>query len=136
MVDPDILARKTGQIVHHCDRLARRATLEPADLAGDEDLSNAVLMDLQQAVQACIDLAVHVCVDEAIGTPAHSAQAFDLLAREGVIPEALASRLTGAVGLRNLIVHQYADLEYERVIGAMRSGLDDLRRFALAMHAR
>lgn len=133
MVDADILRRKTEQVLHHCERLARRADLTAGRLAADEDLSNTVLMDLQQAIQACIDLAVHVCVDERLGAPATPADAFALIARHGAIDEALAQRLTGAAGLRDLIVHQYTVIDRERIVQVIDNDLDDLRRFVAAL---
>lgn len=134
MVDADVLRSKTERVLHHCERLARRRDLGADELAADEDLRNAVLMDLQQAIQACIDLAAHACADDALGAPATAAEAFALLARHGRVDETLARRLTGAAGLRNLIVHQYADIELERVLRIVREDLDDLRRFVVAFH--
>jgi uncharacterized protein YutE (UPF0331/DUF86 family) len=135
LVEADLLRRKTEQVLHHCDRLARRAALTAAQLAADEDLCNAVLMDLQQAIQACIDLAAHACVDDRLGAPATSADAFALLARHGVIDETLARRLTGAAGLRNLIVHQYTTIDLERMVQVIGNDLDDLRRFVAALRS-
>lgn len=46
-----------------------------------------------------------------------------------------ARRLTGAAGLRNLIVHEYADLEVDRVVQVIENDLDDLRRFVASLRA-
>jgi uncharacterized protein YutE (UPF0331/DUF86 family) len=83
LVDPDLLRSKTERVLHHVERLRRRASLSAEALRGDEDLYNAVLMDLQQAIQACIDLALHACVDENLGAPAGPAEAFAMLAPRG-----------------------------------------------------
>ena len=115
MVDADVLRRGTERVLHHCERLARRPALSASLLRDDEDVRNTVLMDLQQAIQACIDLAARQCVDDALGAPASAAEAFALIARHGLIDEVLARRMTGAAGLRNLIVHQYGDIDLERV---------------------
>ncbi|MCB1748998.1 MAG: DUF86 domain-containing protein [Gammaproteobacteria bacterium] len=135
MVDADILRRKTAQVLHHAARLEHRAELDAATLASDEDLANAVLMDIQQAIQGCIDLAAHACADDDLGAPANAAEAFALIARAGLIDTALATRLTAAAGLRNLIVHQYASLDYARVLDAARAGLADLRALVAALAA-
>ena len=78
---------------------------------------------------------MHVCVDDALGAPGASADAFALIARRGTIDDVLARRLTGAAGLRNLIVHQYADIDLERILRIIRTDLDDLRRFVAAMRS-
>ncbi|CAN5328149.1 hypothetical protein BH24PSE2_BH24PSE2_01520 [soil metagenome] len=91
-------------------------------------------MDLQQAIQGCIDLAVHACVDDNLGAPAGAAEAFALLAQNQRIGEALQLRLTGAAGLRNLIVHRYAEIDAEKILGVLQHDLTDLERFASQMH--
>ncbi|NIR31472.1 MAG: DUF86 domain-containing protein [Gammaproteobacteria bacterium] len=103
------------------------------ELAADEDRLNVVLMDLQQAIQGCIDLAVHACADEALGAPAGPGDAFALLARAGRIDAGLAERLTGAAGLRNLIVHRYASVETDKVLAVIRDDLGDLEAFVAAL---
>jgi len=134
MVDADILRRKAERVLHHCERLERHPLPTAKSLEADEDRRNAALMDLQQAIQGCIDLAAHVCVDEALGAPATPADAFALIARKGHIDESLMLRLAGAAGLRNLIVHQYTDIDTERIVRVIRNDLEDLRRFVAAFH--
>lgn len=129
LVDPDLLRSKTERVLHHVERLRRRASLGAEALRGDEDLYNAVLMDLQQAIQACIDLALHACVDENLGAPAGPAEAFAMLARAGRIDASLRVKLTGAAGLRNLIVHRYSDIDTQRILQVIKEEIGDLERF-------
>lgn len=133
MVDQDLLRRKTAQVLHHVARLRARADLSAERIAADEDLWNTLAMDLQQAIQACIDLVVHACVDDGLGTPGGPAEAFALLARHGRIDAALAERLTGAAGLRNLIVYRYADLDTGRLLAVIRNDLGDLEALLRAL---
>ena len=133
MVDRDVLRGKTERVLHHVARLRTRAPLDPAALAADEDLLSLVTMDLQQAVQACIDLAVHACADDDLGLPSGPADAFARLARAGYLGETLATKLSGAAGLRNLIVHRYGDLDCVRLAAVVRDELPDLEAFVAAM---
>lgn len=135
MVDRDLLRRKTAQILHHVARLRRHSALDAAELRRNEDLLNTILMDLQQAIQACLDLAVHVCVDDKLGAPANAGEAFALLHRAGRIDAALQQRLTGAAGLRNLIVHQYVEIDTARILNVIQNDLGDLERLASQMNA-
>jgi uncharacterized protein YutE (UPF0331/DUF86 family) len=135
MVDREILEQRSAHVLHHLSRLSARRDLEPARLRADEDLWNAVLMDLQQAIQGCIDLATHRCVDEQLGSPTSAGEAFALLARAGRVSGELAVKMTGAAGLRNLIVHQYAVLDVEIIVSIIRTDLGDLEDFLRAMSA-
>lgn len=135
MVDKDIVLRKSEAIEHHASRLRAKLPLEAAALEADESLRNDVYFDLLQAIQASIDLAVHACTHESLGVPESPAVAFALLARHRVIPEPLSFRLARAAGLRNLIVHSYADILAPRVVEAIAAGLSDFDAFAGALRA-
>jgi len=134
VVDRDLLRRKSARVLHHVARLRDRTPVMAQTLSGDEDLANLVAMDLQQAIQGCIDLALHVCVDEELGAPAGAGAAFALLARRGLISEQLLSRLLGACALRNIIVHQYIDPDFERLCAVVRDDLGDLESFIAALN--
>lgn len=133
MVDREILEQRTAHVLHHVARLRARRDIEAAALRTDEDLWNAVLMDLQQAIQGCIDLATHACVDDRLGSPTSAAEAFELLGRAGRLDDALVGKLAGAAGLRNLIVHQYAVLDADIVVSIIRGDLGDLETFLRAV---
>ncbi|MBI4815779.1 MAG: DUF86 domain-containing protein [Deltaproteobacteria bacterium] len=136
MVDRDVLRRQAIRVAHHVARLRARPGVDARALSANEDLWQLVLMDLVQAIQACIDLATHVVADERLGISSNAAHAFDLLARAGRIDAPLAQRLAGASGLRNLIVHQYADLDHGPVLSMLADGLDDLEAFVAAISRR
>jgi uncharacterized protein YutE (UPF0331/DUF86 family) len=133
VVDEEVLRGRTAHVLHHVERLRGRVGLTAAGLRGDEDLWNAVLMDLQQAIQGCIDLATHVCVDDRLGSPSSAAEAFELLGQAGRLPDALVARLAGACGLRNLIVHQYGALDADIVLSVITNDLAHLEAFLAAM---
>jgi uncharacterized protein YutE (UPF0331/DUF86 family) len=133
VVDRDVVLRKSEAIEHHTSRLRAKLPLDPAALDADESLRNDVCFDVLQAIQACIDLAVHACTHDALGVPEGPAVAFALLERHGVISPSLALRLAKASGLRNLIVHRYADIMAPRLAEAIVNGLSDLDEFAGAL---
>jgi len=135
VVDPDVVLRKAQAIEHHAQRLRDKLPLDTAALAANESLRNDVCFDLIQAVQACIELAIHTCSHDALGVPDGPASAVSLLARAGIVDDALAMRLARAAGLRYLLVHQYADLDIARLVEAIGDGLTDLDAFVRAMRA-
>ena len=136
VVDRDVVLRKCEAIEHHVSRLRAKQPLTAAALRADESLRNDVCFDVLQALQACIDLAVHACTHESLGVPETPAVAFALLERNGVISPSLAASLGKAAGLRNLIVHRYADIDDSRLVDAIRDGLADLDEFASVMQVR
>jgi uncharacterized protein YutE (UPF0331/DUF86 family) len=46
-----------------------------------------------------------------------------------MIPKDLAQRLGFAAGMRNILVHEYADVDLDILSEAVHTGLDDLLQF-------
>lgn len=63
------------------------------------------------AIEACVDVAQHVCSSEGWGPPADNGAAMSLLGRHGVLDRDLAGRMRQAVGFRNVLVHDYVDVD-------------------------
>jgi uncharacterized protein YutE (UPF0331/DUF86 family) len=131
--DPAVLAERLASVRRHLDRVADQLPADPAALRPETAASDAVVLHLWQAVQVTIDLAVSWCVRAGLGSPPTYGDAFRTLARHGLLDPAVAERLTRAVGLRNLIVHAYADLDLRRVHEAATTGPRDLLAFAEAL---
>jgi uncharacterized protein YutE (UPF0331/DUF86 family) len=86
---------------------------------------------LQIAIQICIDVGIHIAGERALRPPEDYRGVFASLAEGGVLPRELAERLGDAAGLRNLLVHEYTDVDHGRLWDAL-DNLDDLRAFATA----
>ncbi|MFC5061536.1 type VII toxin-antitoxin system HepT family RNase toxin [Actinomycetospora atypica] len=85
------------------------------------------------AVEGCVDVAQHLCSSEGWGPPADNGDAMRVLAAHGVVPREHAERLARAVGFRNVLVHEYVDVDDSIVLARLGdlSDLDDfLRRVA------
>lgn len=133
--DPSVLLERIAAVERHLDRVADQLPVDPADLLPLTSASDAVVLHLWQAVQITIDLGVSWCVRAGLGAPPTYGDAFRRLASAGRLDPALADRLVRAVGLRNLVVHAYADLDLVRVHEAAVTGPADLRAFAFVLAA-
>ena len=61
---------------------------------------------------------------------------FAALARHGLIPRELATRLAAAAAFRNLVAHQYGALDWRRVYALASSELGDLDVFCATLAER
>jgi uncharacterized protein YutE (UPF0331/DUF86 family) len=95
---------------------------------GDLRLRLATQRGLQLAIQVCIDIGVHLVAELELPMPPDYRGVFSALEAKG-LDAGLAARLGSAAGLRNVLVHDYLDLD-ENVIWGSLSHLDDLRGFA------
>jgi uncharacterized protein YutE (UPF0331/DUF86 family) len=90
---------------------------------------------LQQAIQRCTDLAAHWLADAAGHRPATSAGLFLELAQRQLLPRELAQRLAAMARFRNLLVHEYGEVDPVRVWEIVRDDLGDVDAFLAAVAA-
>jgi uncharacterized protein YutE (UPF0331/DUF86 family) len=80
------------------------------------------------AIEGCARVAQHICASEGWTAPDSNADAVRALAARGVLASRTAEAIARATGFRNILVHQYADVDDDRVLEYL-SHLDDLREF-------
>lgn len=130
MVDADVLTRRLLVLNEALGELQRPEAKEARALLSDRVLRAAVERWLQLSIEACIDLANHVIASNGWPPPATGREAFLSLAKHGRLDPDLARRLGRAVGLRNVLVHDYVSVDLEQLASIVRDDLDDLRAFA------
>jgi uncharacterized protein YutE (UPF0331/DUF86 family) len=84
------------------------------------------------AIEACVDVAQHICASEGWGPPRDNGDALTLLGAHRVLDGDLATRLRQAVGFRNVLVHEYVQVD-DRVVTARLADPSDLTEFVAAV---
>lgn len=74
---------------------------------------DALTLNVERACQAAIDLAMHAVAVKHLGMPQSQADAFRLLADGNALERSISERMIGMCGFRNVLVHQYQDLEVD-----------------------
>jgi uncharacterized protein YutE (UPF0331/DUF86 family) len=131
MIDDIVLGKKES--IERCIRRIREYYARPSDLPFEEDYlrRDAIAMNIQRAAELCIDLANHVVKARKLGIPKDSRASFTMLAREGLIPKELSKLLEGMVGFRNVLIHDYRELDIEVMKDVIEHRLDDLVAFTV-----
>jgi uncharacterized protein YutE (UPF0331/DUF86 family) len=129
MVDREIILAKAGAAQKHLRRIVEKAALDLPAFLNDVDSQEVVLFNIQMAVQNCIDIAAHVVSARGLGVPGSYNEMFYILEENKYIGRDLAERMVRAVGFRNLIVHEYAKLDLERVHLVGSKHIHDLNIF-------
>jgi uncharacterized protein YutE (UPF0331/DUF86 family) len=109
----------------------RPATL--AVLVADVDLQDILSVNLERAVQLCVDIAAHVIASREVPAPTTMAAAFEALQLLHILPSDLASSMKKAFGFRNIVVHNYQEIDWGIVFNLCHHQLDDFRAFAQAI---
>ncbi len=105
------------------------AQVDRATFVTDRGEQYRIAFPLQQAIQLAIDLAAHVLADLPGHRPDTLAGLFIALGERGIVPDELAGRLAAMARFRNLLVHQYADLDPDRVWEIVHGDLAEVDRF-------
>ncbi|MGQ0653332.1 MAG: type VII toxin-antitoxin system HepT family RNase toxin [Betaproteobacteria bacterium] len=130
--DVEVIDARLRELSRRLRRIEAKRPRSAKALAADEDLQDILARNLEVAIQTCIDVAFHLSGVQG-SVPATAGDAFDELARRGVIERALAARLRRAVGLRNVLVHEYAEIDWSIVMQVLRTGRRDLAAFGGAV---
>ncbi|MEW6683034.1 MAG: DUF86 domain-containing protein [Nitrospirota bacterium] len=84
---------------------------------------------LQISVEATIDVCHLLVMGLRLGYSSEEADLFNALARKDVISEGLAATLKDMKGFRNILVHEYAEVDDALVYKAVRDRLGDFEAF-------
>ena len=106
----------------------RQRTLE--EVRGDVGLAWAIEHGLQLSIQCVIDVCHYLVAGLALGAPATSQEAIELLRDADVFPPAFAQTLVQMVRFRNVLVHLYAQVDVRRVYDNLHNHLDDFGQCA------
>jgi uncharacterized protein YutE (UPF0331/DUF86 family) len=90
---------------------------------------------LHLACECVLDIAQHVISDQGYRQPANYKDAMEILRQEGLLTADLGARLQRWMGLRNVLVHLYAEIDHGRTFDAIALDLGDLEQFAAATAA-
>jgi uncharacterized protein YutE (UPF0331/DUF86 family) len=127
VVDEERVTRLLSRTTEDLDFLASFRSRPRAELLGDPQALAAIKYGFIVAIEGCTRVAHHLAVSEGWGAPDTNADALRLLAETIDTEGELDGRaLVAAAGFRNLLVHQYADIDDGRVVDAL-DRLDDLR---------
>lgn len=126
----DVLLNKKESI-ERCVKQIRLYYSLPSEVPFEDDhlKQDAIAINLQRACEQVIDLANHTIKMKKLGLPKESKESFRLLADNHIIPRALSVGLQKMVGFRNVLVHEYQELDMKLLIEVIDKRLDDLVDF-------
>ena len=126
-----LVAQKLESLRRCIQRVESKLPDSVETLLTDLDAQDIVSLNLTRAVQMSVDIASHWLAGHSESTaPKTMEEAFEILANSGTIEPELAVKMRKLVGLRNLIIHNYDDVNWEIVFAICQYHLSDFRAFA------
>ena len=84
---------------------------------------------LQLAIQTVIDISNHILAERKIQGITEYRDLLERLGSEGIISNDLAETIAPMAGLRNILVHEYLEINRERLYEILQQRLDDFKDF-------
>lgn len=133
VVDREKVEQRLVKLEQSVRKLREIASQSWNEYSSSEALRDRAERNLQVAAQACIDIANHIIADKGFRTPLGYGESFTVLEQEGIIPLALAEKMKMVAGFRNILVHDYLEID-NKIVYASLSSLDDFVQFAAHVH--
>lgn len=134
MVDRYVLSARIAKIREYVALLRRiRGMADERRFMSDPLIYGNAERYLQLAIQAVLDISHHIVADRNLALPADSKSLFDLLARQKVVSRSLSVKLASMAGFRNVLVHEYLEIDRRRVYRALTTDLRDFENFIRAV---
>lgn len=129
LVDKTLIIKKLNYLKHEVGKL-KRMDFSMDKILEDEDIQDLADRRMQLAIESCIDIATHLAAGLDLPRQEYASDIFLTLGKNGVISIKLAEKFTSVVGLRNILVHEYADINYKLAYSNLDEKLRDLEQFA------
>jgi len=98
------------------------------ELLQDPYLQDIIERNLEVAAQAVIDMANRIISIEGLEKPRDYYGAIKRLGEAGILALEFADKLAPIAGFRNILVHDYLDINWDEVYNHLHQ-IDDLSRF-------
>lgn len=130
MVDKKIVLKHLDELESCVRQLSKHKNCTARRLLSDFDLRWAVERGLQLAIQNVLDISSHILVDVGANGLDDYTAVIDQMGVKKIIPEKFAKKIRGMAGLRNVLVHDYVDIDTDKLHDLLGNGLGDFKSFA------
>ena len=84
----------------------------------------------EKIIEAIVDLAFLIIKEKKLKIPEDDESSFNILSKSKIISAELAKRLIDAKGMRNIIVHEYGEIDDEIIFNSVTEDLEkDTKEF-------
>lgn len=136
MIDCALITRKMSLVLQDPPKLTDLARLPREQYVGDPIHEVVAERYLERTIGRMIDINFHLVTESGQAPPKDYYNSFLALGTLGVMTADLAKQIAMAAGLRNRIVHEYDEIDPERVYEALPIAvrqiplyLDHIQRF-------
>ena len=130
MDEKEKISRKIRSMKKYVDFLRSYQSVTKERLEEDYELRSAIERNFHLAIESALDIGEIIISAEDFEKPEDYRSVILILGKHKVIPIDFAEKFIGAVGLRNILVHMYEEVDIGKLHNYLQNNLDDLNDFA------
>jgi uncharacterized protein YutE (UPF0331/DUF86 family) len=129
-----LIHKKLGQMESYLEELETFVlSHKPEEVKKDITLLHTAERLVQVLVDTMIDINIHILLSKE-KTYDKTQSTFLILGEIGVLPEKFAKKIAPVVGLRNILVHRYEELDKALFIKNLFKNKDDFKQYIVAIY--
>lgn len=126
MVRPEVVRRRLEQLGEYLTILERYRRYDLDEFLAEPERYGSAERFLQLAIEATLDMGSHIIADENLGSVEQSRDIPRRFREHGLITEGLEQRWIRMIGFRNILVHEYLEVDRTVVHDVVCNSLQDL----------
>ncbi|MFO7986436.1 MAG: DUF86 domain-containing protein [Desulfatiglandaceae bacterium] len=130
MIDPEVITRRIEKLREYVKYLRELGERSKDRFVSDPFVYGNVERFLHLAIQSVLDIGSHIIAAKQLETPEEYQDIFRILGEQGILPEEFAKSLQPMAGLRNILVHDYLEVDREELYRIVTENLKDFEIFA------
>ncbi len=129
MVDKALILRKLTELGTYLKQVKEYSGISVEQYQADWKIQRIVERTLQLMVEVCVDIANHIISDRDLAVPTSYANTFEILNRSGLISNELVQTMVRMAKFRNILAHQYTEVDATIVVAILHGHLNDFNLF-------
>lgn len=133
MVDHDVIVRRIEKLKEYLKILKRLKKAPKKDFLDDPFVYGVADRFLHLAIECLLDIGNHIISDQNFEKPVSYSEVFKILQKEKVISKQLYSQVADMAAFRNVLVHDYMEIDHKLVFDIVNNKLPLLEKLAVSL---
>lgn len=129
-INKELILRKINFITRDLKELERFQNYSFKEIAKDYDKHKVIERIIEVIINEALDINQHIIAESYLGeAPFDYKQSFLKLVELDILPEKFAEEIAKSVGLRNILVHRYHELDEKMFYQSIKNCLQQYKQY-------
>ena len=129
MNDRELIRKKFSDLKLYLKELEKIAEISRKELKSSLGLKWQICHGLQLSIQIIIDVGNHILASIGENQIEDYTDIIDKLGKRNIIPAEFSTEIRGMTGLRNILVHEYTDPDFDKIYYILQNRMSDFHTF-------